>query len=95
MVVIGGGFIGLEFGFALAWAGSKVTILQSGPQIAPALDDDIRDQLLHCADEAGITIVPNANVTRLTEGKTIEAVIAGETKSFLADTVLLATGPQI
>src|SRR5436190_1519233 len=40
MVVVGGGFIGLEFGFALAWAGTKVTILQSGPEIAPALDHD-------------------------------------------------------
>ncbi len=92
LIIIGGGFIGLAFGFALAWARSKVTILQSGLQIAPALDDDIRDQLLHCADEAGITIVPNANVTRLTEDKTIEAVIAARHKSFLADTVLLATG---
>jgi pyruvate/2-oxoglutarate dehydrogenase complex dihydrolipoamide dehydrogenase (E3) component len=92
MVVIGGGFIGLEFGFALAWAGSKVTILQSGPQIAPALDDDIRDQLLHCAAEAGMTVVTNASVTRLRDDKTVEAVIAGETNNFSADTVLLATG---
>jgi glutathione reductase (NADPH) len=30
MVVVGGGFIGLEFGFALAWAGTKVTILAIG-----------------------------------------------------------------
>lgn len=34
-VVIGGGFIGLEFGFALARAGSNVTILQSAPGNRP------------------------------------------------------------
>src|SRR4029079_8823182 len=36
LVVIGGGFIGLEFGFALARAGSNVTILQSATEIGPA-----------------------------------------------------------
>ncbi len=56
LVIVGGGFIGLEFGFALAWAGSKVTILQSGPQIAPALDDEIREILLQSAQQAGITV---------------------------------------
>jgi pyruvate/2-oxoglutarate dehydrogenase complex dihydrolipoamide dehydrogenase (E3) component len=92
LVVIGGGFIGLEFGFALARAGSKVTILQSGPQIGPALDDDIRDVLLKAADEAGMTVRTNVHVHRIEQNKTVEAESAGRMEKFPADAVLLATG---
>jgi pyruvate/2-oxoglutarate dehydrogenase complex dihydrolipoamide dehydrogenase (E3) component len=92
LLVIGGGFIGLEFGFALAWAGTKVTILQSGPQIAPALDDEIRELLLKAATEAGITVVTNVKVGRIAQDKTVEGEINGRTDKFPADTVLLATG---
>jgi glutathione reductase (NADPH) len=92
LVVVGGGFIGLEFGFALARAGSKVTILQSAPQIAPALDDEIREILLQAADEAGMSIVTNVKVKALARDKTVEAEVGAQTTKFSADAVLLATG---
>jgi glutathione reductase (NADPH) len=92
LVVIGGGFIGLEFGFALARAGTKVTVLQSGPEIGPALDKDIRNMLLESAAEAGMTIKTNVKVTRITSDKTVEAEVDGRTEGFPADQVLLATG---
>ena len=92
MVVIGGGFIGLEFGFALAWAGTQVTILQSGPQIAPALDEEIRELLLKSSEEAGMVIRTGVNVTSIGRDKTVNCEIAGQTKQFAADEVLLATG---
>jgi glutathione reductase (NADPH) len=92
MVVVGGGFIGLEFGFALAWAGTKVTILQSGPEIAPALDQEIRALLLESAAKAGIVVKTNVKVTRVGSDKTVESDIGGRTETFSADQVLLATG---
>ena len=92
MVVVGGGFIGLEFGFALAWAGTKVTILQSGPEIAPALDQEIRALLLESAAKAGIVVKTNVKVTRIGSDKTVESDIGGRTEKFSADQVLLATG---
>ncbi len=92
LVIIGGGFIGLEFGFALAWAGSKVTMLQSAPQIAPALDDEIRHMLLEAARDAGMTIVTDVKVKAIEADKTITAEVSGRMETFPADTVLLATG---
>jgi pyruvate/2-oxoglutarate dehydrogenase complex dihydrolipoamide dehydrogenase (E3) component len=92
LVVIGGGFIGLEFGFALARAGSKVTILQAGPEIAPALDDDIRKALLEIAEKAGIAIVTNATVKKIEDDKTVAADVAGKSQRIAADQVLLAVG---
>lgn len=92
MVVVGGGFIGLEFGFALARAGSGVTILQSGPQIGPALDDEIRTELAKIAEEAGITILTGVQVSGIAEDRTVEAQVAGKAVKFPSDQVLLATG---
>jgi pyruvate/2-oxoglutarate dehydrogenase complex dihydrolipoamide dehydrogenase (E3) component len=92
LVVIGGGFIGLEFGFALARAGSQVTILQSGPQIGPGLDDEIRDVLLQVATDAGITIVTNAKVKAIAPDKTVETETPARPERYGADVVLLATG---
>ncbi len=92
MVVVGGGFIGLEFGFALAWAGTKVTILQSGPEIAPALDPEIRAILLESAAKAGIAVKTHAKVMRIRSDKSVETEIAGRAEKFSADQVLLATG---
>lgn len=92
LVVIGGGFIGLEYGFALARAGSKVTMLQAGPQIAPPLDDDIRKSLLEIAKAAEIEIVTDAKVKRIGDDKSVEAEIGGKPQRFSADQVLLATG---
>ena len=92
LVVVGGGFIGLEFAFALARAGSKATVLQSGPQIGPALDDEIRNVLLKIAREAGIDVLTGVEVQRISKEKTVEAQVAGKAQSFPADEVLLATG---
>jgi len=92
LVIVGGGFIGLEFGFALARAGSKVTVLQSGPLIAPVLDDEIRDILLESARQAGIDIKTNVQVKSIGADKTVSAETTGSLGSFPADQVLLATG---
>jgi glutathione reductase (NADPH) len=92
MVVVGGGFIGLEFGFALARAGTKVTILQSGPEIAPALDEEIRAILLESAAKAGIAVKTNVKVMRIGSDKTVASEIEGRAEKFSADQVLLATG---
>ena len=42
LVVIGGGYIGLEFCFAFARAGSRVTILQGGSAVLPEVDAEIQ-----------------------------------------------------
>ena len=92
LVIVGGGFIGLEFGFALAWAGTNVTVLQSGPEIGPALDDDVRELLLQSAKEAGIAVRTNVKVKRIGADRTVQAEIDESTQAFPADQVLLATG---
>jgi pyruvate/2-oxoglutarate dehydrogenase complex dihydrolipoamide dehydrogenase (E3) component len=91
LVVIGGGMIGLEFAFIFARAGTRVTVLQSGPAILPALDDEVRAALVQLAEKGGIAIRTGAKVARIARGG-VTAVIGGTTRRFPADAVLVATG---
>jgi pyruvate/2-oxoglutarate dehydrogenase complex dihydrolipoamide dehydrogenase (E3) component len=91
-VIIGGGAIGMELGFAFGRAGTAVTVLQAGPAVLPALDDDIRAALLALAPAAGLTVRTRAKVLRIAKNRTVEAEVGGRRKRFPADVVLVATG---
>lgn len=92
MVVVGGGLIGMEFGFCFARAGTRVTVLQAGPQVLPGVDDEMREVLLTIGREAGMDFRINVQVARIAEDRVVEAEVNGTPERFPADVVLLATG---
>jgi pyruvate/2-oxoglutarate dehydrogenase complex dihydrolipoamide dehydrogenase (E3) component len=92
LVVIGGGTIGMELGFAFGRAGSRVTVLQSGDHVLPAADGEVRKALLELAPDAGLMIRTRARVQRIRPDLTVEAVIGRRSHRFPADVVLVATG---
>ena len=92
LVVIGGGAIGMEFGFALGRAGSRVTVLQSGDNVLPAADGEVRKALLALAPDAGLDIRTSVRVRRIAPDLTVEAEVGGRSERFPADAVLVATG---
>ena len=92
LVIIGGGVIAMELGFAFGRAGAKVTVLQSGPVVLPALDAEIRTALLALAPGAGLTLHTRAKVARIAADHTVEAEVEGRHERFPADVVLVATG---
>jgi pyruvate/2-oxoglutarate dehydrogenase complex dihydrolipoamide dehydrogenase (E3) component len=92
LVVVGGGAIGMELGFCFARAGTRVTVLQSGSAVLPAVDYEARQALLALAAEAGLTAVTGVKVQRIGADRTVEAEVGGATERFPADVVLVATG---
>ena len=92
LVVIGGGAIGMEFGFAFGRAGSRVTVLQSGDHVLPTADGEIREALVALAADAGLEIRTGARVRRIAADLTVEAEVGGRSERFPADVVLVATG---
>jgi pyruvate/2-oxoglutarate dehydrogenase complex dihydrolipoamide dehydrogenase (E3) component len=92
LVVIGGGYIGLEFGFAFARAGSRVTILQGGPAVLPEVDAELREALVKLGGEAGMEFHTGTRVRRIGPDRTVEAEVGGASRRFRADVVLIATG---
>jgi pyruvate/2-oxoglutarate dehydrogenase complex dihydrolipoamide dehydrogenase (E3) component len=92
LVVIGGGAIGMELGFAFGRAGSRVTVLQAGDHVLPAADGEVRDALLALAPGAGLEIRTRVRVSRITPDLTVEAEVGGRPERFPGDVVLVATG---
>ena len=96
LVVIGGGYVGLEFAQAYRRFGSKVTIVQRGSRILPNEDPDVVEELEKILRAEGIDILTSVDLLGV-EGKSGEAVnLTLETaagKSVLAATdILVATG---
>ena len=92
LVVIGGGAIGMELGFAFGRAGSRVTVLQSGSHVLPAADGEVREALLALAPGAGLEIRTDVRVRRISGDLTVDAETGGRTERFPADVVLVAAG---
>ena len=92
LVVIGGGAIGMELGFAFGRAGSRVTVLQSGSHVLPAADGEVREALVALAPGAGLEIRTEVRVQRISADLTVDAEMGGRAERFPADVVLVAAG---
>ena len=60
LLVLGGGYIGLEFGQMFRRFGSEVTVIQRGPQILPLEDEDIASELQKILEVEGMRFLTNA-----------------------------------
>jgi pyruvate/2-oxoglutarate dehydrogenase complex dihydrolipoamide dehydrogenase (E3) component len=65
LVVLGGGYIGLEFAQMFRRFGAAVTVVHSGAQVLPQEDEDIAAALKECLEEEGIAFVMSAKTTRV------------------------------
>jgi pyruvate/2-oxoglutarate dehydrogenase complex dihydrolipoamide dehydrogenase (E3) component len=64
LLVIGGNYIGLEFGQMFRRFGSKVTILEKGPRIVAREDEDVSEELTHILEEENIKIISGSQVIK-------------------------------
>ncbi len=61
LVIVGGSYIGLEFGQMFRRFGSEVTILEKGPRLIPREDEDISEAILDILTGEGVHIELNAD----------------------------------
>jgi mercuric reductase len=91
LLVVGAGPVGLEFAQIFARFGSRVTIVNSGPQIAARADTEAAGELQAALEEEGIEVVLNSGVDSFArDGNGIAASIGGRT--IHVSHVLLASG---
>ncbi|GHO59038.1 mercuric reductase [Ktedonobacter robiniae] len=57
LLIIGGGYIGLEFGQMFRRFGSQVTIIQRGPRLLRSEDEDVSDEITKILREEGTTVL--------------------------------------
>ena len=97
LVIIGGGYIGLEFAAMYASFGSQVTVLESYPELIAREDRDIAASVKETLEKKGIVFRMNAKVQSVNrvEDKAIVTFADSQTNEVFvleADAVLLATG---
>lgn len=73
LVVLGGGFIGLEFAQAMRRLGSEVTVIDRNARLAHKEDQDVSEALHEMFRDEGIKVVTNAVLNRV-EGNSGVAV---------------------
>lgn len=93
LVIIGAGYIALEFASIFANFGTQVTVLNRHESILPNEDTEIVQAIEEDLDNNWIEIVHNVETTNLTDNE--QGVTVSTTKGdFHADAVLVATGRQ-
>ena len=95
LIVLGGGYIGLEFGQLFRRLGSAVTIIQSRARLLTGEDDDVADAVRRILEEDGIEVLLNASATsvRKSDGGIAVTVKTGNGEHGVAGShLLLAVG---
>src|SRR5262245_40863375 len=73
LIVLGGSYVGLEFAQAYRRFGSRVTVVQHGPQLLAQEDPDVADAIRQLCSDEGIEVLLSAEALRV-EGRSGEGV---------------------
>jgi pyruvate/2-oxoglutarate dehydrogenase complex dihydrolipoamide dehydrogenase (E3) component len=95
LLVLGGGYIGLEFGQMFRRFGSQVTVVHRSDHILPREDDDVTEELQKALEGEGIRFILNARTTRVEkQGGQVVLAVAAEagSASVRGSHLLVATG---
>ncbi len=96
LLVLGGGYVGLEFAQAYARFGSRVTVLERGPQMLPREDKDVAEALLDFLRLDGIDVRLNVEVKQVegTSGGSVRMTLANSTGTSILEgsDILVAVG---
>jgi pyruvate/2-oxoglutarate dehydrogenase complex dihydrolipoamide dehydrogenase (E3) component len=96
LLIIGGNYIGLEFGQMFRRFGSRVTVLEKTERIVSREDEDVSEELTTLLAEEDVNIRTNTVATAFKKksgGKIVVSLLDGEDEKKLRCThVLIATG---
>lgn len=68
LVVVGGGYIGLELGTAIAKMGAQVTVVEALPRVLPQYDAELTQPVVKRLGELGIKVLTGAKAKGLAKG---------------------------
>jgi pyruvate/2-oxoglutarate dehydrogenase complex dihydrolipoamide dehydrogenase (E3) component len=96
LVVLGGGYVGLEFAQAMRRFGSRVTIVGRGPRLLEREDPDVADALLEVMKDEGIEVLLQSEVVSVTgesgKGVALRLRSGASQRTLEASDILVAAG---
>ena len=91
LVIVGGGYISLEFACMYAAFGSQVTILEQGSVFLAREDRDVAEAMLAMLSDRGIQVVLQAETQRFVPAEDAVTVVTSQ-GDYAAEAVLVAIG---
>jgi len=93
IVVIGGGFIGLEITDELLKLGKKVTTVEKLPSLLPlAMDKEFGDMAIDLLKESGANVLVGKSVKEITGNERVRGIIMEDGSRYDADMVIVSAG---
>jgi pyruvate/2-oxoglutarate dehydrogenase complex dihydrolipoamide dehydrogenase (E3) component len=95
LLIVGGGYIGLEFGQMFRRFASRVTIVQSGAQLLSGEDSDVAEAVLKILRDEGIEVILNSKarrVARIAGGVELTVESSGKSQTLNGTHLLVAVG---
>ena len=97
LVVVGGGYIGLEMGSVWGRLGARITVVEFLDRIVPAMDRELADEMHKALERQGMrfrlgTKVTEAKLSKSGVTLTVEPASGGESEPIKCDVVLSAIG---
>ena len=95
LIIMGGGYIGVEFAQVYRRFGAKVTMLQRSPQLMPREDADVANTIQEFLEEEGIEIFTEVNINEISQNGDVlhlDCTIKGDSKKIQGSHLLVATG---
>jgi pyruvate/2-oxoglutarate dehydrogenase complex dihydrolipoamide dehydrogenase (E3) component len=94
LLIIGGGYIGVEFSQIFKRFGSKVTIIQRNNQLMPFEDNDVAQSVMDVLESEGIHVMLNANTLSVRKDGEyhIEVETVGKKEVLKGTHLLIAAG---
>ena len=96
LIVLGGGYVGLEFAQAFVRFGSRVTVLERGPQLLAREDKDVAEAILDLLHLDGVDVRLNVEVTQVEGSSGDSACVSlspsAGTLALEGSDILVATG---
>jgi pyruvate/2-oxoglutarate dehydrogenase complex dihydrolipoamide dehydrogenase (E3) component len=92
LLVLGGGYVGLEFAQMFRRFGSQVTVIHTGGQLLEREDEDVAAEVKKILEEDGIEILLNANTTRANGAVELQVETAGGKRTVEGSHLLVAAG---
>lgn len=94
LVVVGGGYIGLELGSVWLRLGAKVTVVEMLDTLLPNTDQEVAKTLLKSLEKQGMTILPGTRVTGAEKSSSgLNLTLEGKSpQTITCDRLLVAAG---
>lgn len=92
LAIVGGGYIGLEIGTAMAKLGAKVTIVEFAERILPQYDAELTKPVAKWLKQSGVEVLTGTAAKGLSGDMLEVETTGGKTRKIAADKILVTVG---